>query len=251
MKPAPSADISRRQALKTLGLGAAAMGMLSTITSPVLAADSPPAPPVPDGPLKLPELGYAYDALAPVIGEETMEIHHTKHHLAYVVKANIAIAAQPELGELGAEGILQSMNEVSGGIRNDIRNNVGGFVNHNLFFDILTPGGAKEPHGRLASQIDKDFGNFGEFSRRLSATANARFGAGWAWLAVYNEKLIIMSTANQDSPLMDGATPILGLDVWEHAYYLDYRYKRGEYVTKLLTVINWDRVGERFKEARA
>lgn len=248
MNSDPSAELSRRQALKTLGLGAAAMGALSFLKSPLLAADVPPPP---TGPFELPPLGFDYDALAPVIGEETMTIHHTLHHQGYVNKANIAIAAQPELADLGAEGILTSMSEVSGGLRNEIRNNVGGFVNHNLFWDILTPGGSGEPKGKVASQINKDFGNFGEFTNRISSAANARFGSGWAWLAVYNEKLIVMSTANQDSPLMDGATPILGIDVWEHAYYLDYRNRRAEYVTKIMTIINWDKVEERFRAAMA
>ncbi|MBE2213829.1 MAG: superoxide dismutase [Opitutaceae bacterium] len=209
----------------------------------------PAAPPPPSGPFTLPELGFAYDALEPAIDTATMQIHHKRHHQAYIINANIALKDHPKLHAWSAEQMLRDIKKVPGTISTAVRNNVGGHANHTLFWDILTPGGPKEPSGALKSAIDRDLSNFGSMVVKLGEACMTRFGSGWAWLCVYNKKLSIYSTANQDSPLMDGATPILGIDVWEHAYYLKYQNKRAEYVKAVTGLINWDKVAERYKQA--
>jgi Fe-Mn family superoxide dismutase len=254
MKPLPGL-FSRREILKKLGLSAAAVGLASLGGARAQAADSgtaapgPSAPPAPRGPYTLPELGYPYEALEPVIDAQTMEIHHSKHHQAYISNANRALAAYPDLGRMSPEELLQNMRRVPGSIAVAVRNNVGGHANHALFWDILTPGGPKEARGALASRINADFGNRDTFLREIGEAAGARFGSGWAWLVAYNKKLSVISTANQDSPLMDGYVPLLGIDVWEHAYYLKYQNRRSEYVGAVMSVVNWDKVGERFAAA--
>lgn len=229
--------------MRVLGFGVAALGTGSLFPSGAWGAE------VPDGPFRLPELGYPFNALIPAIGPRTLEIHYSKHHQAYVNNANIALEVQPELRTMSAEEILRAIDRVTGSIRVAVRNNVGGHVNHSLYWDILTPGGSKTPPGPLARQIDKDLESFDEMIRKLAGSAMSRFGSGWAWLALYNGRLGVWSTANQDSPLMDGATPILGIDLWEHAYYLDYQYDRSAYVKALLAAINWDRVNARLEAA--
>jgi Fe-Mn family superoxide dismutase len=226
-----------------LGFSVAALGTGRFLPSGAWGAEAP------DGPFQLPELEYPFDALVPAIGPRTMEIHYSRHHQAYVNNANSALQLQPELRAMTPEQILRSIDRVTGSIRVAVRNNVGGHVNHVLYWDILTPGGAKAPPRALDNQITKDIGSFDEMIRRLASSAISRFGSGWAWLALYNGKLGVWSTANQDSPLMDGATPILGIDVWEHAYYLDYQYDRSAYVKAVLAAINWDRVNARFEAA--
>lgn len=256
-----SAPLSRRDALRTFGASAVALAasMLplrvaaaekETDKAKDAAAAPAPATPPPSGPFTLPELGYAYNALEPAIDAATMEIHHRAHHQAYINNANLALKDYPQLHSLSAEQMLRDMKKIPAPIAKAVRNNVGGHANHTLFWDILTPGGPKQPQGALADAINRDFSGLGEMLVKLGEACMGRFGSGWAWLCVYNRKLSVYSTANQDSPLMDGATPILGIDVWEHAYYLKHQYRRAEYVKAVIPLINWDRVGERFKQAR-
>ncbi len=254
--PRPASSFSRRDALRTFGASALALGfaMFASRTRAADAAPAAPEPqakPAPKGPFTLPPLGYEYNALEPVIGQLTMELHHKRHHQAYVDNANIALADYPDLQKMSAEDMLRNIRKVPGVIQQAVRNNVGGHVNHTLFWDILTPGGPKMPRGSLAHRIESDLGSFENFIRDFSAAAINRFGSGWSWLCFYNHKLTVYSTANQDSPLMDGATPILGLDVWEHAYYLNYQNRRAEYVKSVLGLINWDHVGKRLDAATA
>jgi Fe-Mn family superoxide dismutase len=198
-------------------------------------------------PFQLPELGYAYDALEPHIDARTMEIHHQKHHGAYTANLNAAIEKHPQFHSIDAEHILRGFNGLPEGIQTAVRNNGGGYYNHSLFWEILTPGGASAPTGDLAAAIDREFGSFDAFRDQFKAAAGTRFGSGWAWLIINPfGKLEVVSTPNQDSPLMAGHTPILGLDVWEHAYYLKYQNRRPDYVAAFWNVVNWDKVGERF-----
>jgi Fe-Mn family superoxide dismutase len=200
-------------------------------------------------PFQLPELGYSYDALEPHIDARTMEIHHQKHHGAYTANFNKALEGHSELHSASVDDILRGFDNLPEGIKTAVRNNGGGFHNHALFWDILTPGGAKEPTGELAAAISAAFGSFDEFKSQFASAAGTRFGSGWAWLLVESSgKLAVISTANQDSPLMTGATPILGLDVWEHAYYLNYQNRRPDYVAAFWNVVNWDKVAARFAE---
>lgn len=194
---------------------------------------------------ELPKLPYAFDALEPHIDAKTMEIHHDKHHAAYTNNLNAAIAGT-ELEGLSIEEIL-----VKGVDKPAVRNNGGGFYNHNLFWDILTPGGSAEPTAEVAAAINEAFGSFEAFKEKFSQAAATRFGSGWAWLCVKDGKLEVCSTANQDNPLMPGVgcegKPILGLDVWEHAYYLNYQNRRPDYINAFFNVINWDKVAELYK----
>ena len=196
----------------------------------------------------LPELPYAYDALEPHIDARTMEIHHTKHHQAYINKVNDAIAGTPWEGKT-VEELVASLNEVPETIRTMVRNHGGGHANHSLFWTIMSPSGGGTPSGDLASAIDQSFGSFDELQTEFNAAAASRFGSGWAWLSVDQGKLIVESTANQDSPLSAGRTPILGIDVWEHAYYLKYQNRRPDYISAFWNVINWDEVARRYAAA--
>ena len=197
----------------------------------------------------LPSLPYAYDALEPHIDARTMEIHHTKHHQAYINKVNDAIAGT-EWESKTVEELVASLDQVPESIRTAVRNHGGGHANHSLFWTIMKPGGGGTPSGELASAIDAAFGSFDDFRKQFSTAAATRFGSGWAWLTVDGGKLLVESTANQDSPLSAGRTPILGIDVWEHAYYLKYQNRRPEYIDAFWNVINWDEVARRFSEAR-
>jgi Fe-Mn family superoxide dismutase len=198
-------------------------------------------------PFQLPELGYDYDALEPHIDARTMEIHHQKHHGAYTANFNKALEGHAAFHAKDAEEILRGFNDVPAEIQTAVKNNGGGFHNHALFWDILTPGGSNVPTGDLSAAIDGEFGSFDAFKEKFGAAAATRFGSGWAWLIINSSgKLEVISTANQDSPLMDGNTPILGLDVWEHAYYLNYQNRRPDYVAAFWNVVNWDKVAERF-----
>ncbi len=198
-------------------------------------------------PFQLPELGYDYDALEPHIDARTMEIHHQKHHGGYTANFNKALEGHPQLQAFEAEQILRGFNGLPVGIQTAVRNNGGGYYNHALFWDILTPGGASAPTGSLGQAMEGEFGTFQTFKEQFSAAAATRFGSGWAWLVIDPfGKLTVLSTANQDSPLMEGHSPILGLDVWEHAYYLKYQNRRPDYVSAFWNVVNWDKVAERF-----
>ncbi|WP_322806235.1 superoxide dismutase [Thermanaerothrix sp.] len=202
-------------------------------------------------PFELPELKYAYAALEPIIDARTMEIHHTKHHAAYVNNLNKALESAPEWFDHPIEEILRRINEIPESIRTAVRNHGGGHANHSLFWEVMTPGGAKEPHGALAEAINTTFGSFAAFQEQFSNAAITRFGSGWAWLVVDGDKkLRVYSTPNQDSPYMEGHTPILGLDVWEHAYYLNYQWRRPDYVKAWWAVVNWDVVGRLYEQAR-
>lgn len=196
----------------------------------------------------LPELPFAYDALEPHIDARTMEIHHTKHHQAYINKVNDAIK-DTDLASKSIEDLVSDLSAVPESARGAVRNNGGGHANHSLFWTVLSPSGGA-PSGDLAAAIDSDLGGFDKFKEAFSGAAATRFGSGWAWLSVADGKLIIESTPNQDSPLMEGRTPILGLDVWEHAYYLNYQNRRPDYVAAFFNVVNWDEVARRFAAAK-
>lgn len=199
---------------------------------------------------KLPELPYAFDALEPHIDEETMKLHHGKHHNGYVNNANAALEGHEELQKLSVEELLAKLDEVPEEIRTALRNNAGGHANHSLFWEILSPEGGGEPTGELADAINDTFGSFDEFKNLFETAATGQFGSGWGWLVVDNGELKVTSTANQDSPLSQGQTPILGVDVWEHAYYLNYQNLRADYVKAFWNLVNWDEVTRRFEEAK-
>jgi Fe-Mn family superoxide dismutase len=197
-------------------------------------------------PFTLPPLPYSNDALEPHIDARTMEIHHDKHHQAYVNNLNAAIEKAPELANKSLDDLMRSINSVPEAVRTAVRNNGGGHWNHSMFWEIMGPKKGGEPSGKLADAIKSSFGDFSKFKEQFAAAAAGRFGSGWAWLVNDGGKLAITSTPNQDNPLMDGKTPILGLDIWEHAYYLKYQNKRPDYVTAWWNVVNWDAVAKRF-----
>jgi len=200
---------------------------------------------------KLPDLPYAYDALEPHIDARTMEIHHGKHHAGYVAKLNAALESHADLAQKSAEDLLAGYASLPDAVRQAVINNGGGHANHTLFWQIMAPSAGGQPKGELASAIDQAFGGFDAFKEKFANAAATRFGSGWAWLALdKNGKLQISSTANQDSPLMEGRTPILGLDVWEHAYYLNYQNRRPDYIAAWWNVVNWDAVSQFYAEAR-
>lgn len=198
---------------------------------------------------ELPELPFAKDALEPHIDAKTMEIHHGKHHAGYVAKVNAAIDGT-DLGSKSIEDLISDLAAVPDDKRGAVRNNGGGHANHSLFWSILSASGGGNPSGDLAAAIDAELGGFDAFKEKFSAAAGTRFGSGWAWLSVDGGKLVVESTPNQDSPLMEGRTPILGLDVWEHAYYLNYQNRRPDYVAAFFNVIDWNAVGERYAAAK-
>jgi len=194
----------------------------------------------------LPELGYAFDALEPAIDAKTMEIHYTKHHQAYVTNLNTAIVGT-EFESISVDSLISRLDRLPESIRAAVRNNGGGHSNHSLFWKQLSLNGPKAPTGRLASAIDSAFGSFDAFKVQFEGAAKTRFGSGWAWLSVTPDGgLVVSSTANQDSPLMDGNTPLLGLDVWEHAYYLHYQNRRPDYINAFWSIVNWDVIETRW-----
>jgi Fe-Mn family superoxide dismutase len=198
-------------------------------------------------PFQLPELGFEYDALEPHIDARTMEIHHSKHHGAYTTKFNAALGNHPRLHGLSVEQLLRGFSGIPTEIQGAIRDNGGGYFNHALFWEILTPGGAGAPSGELEEDINEAFGSLDAFKEKFANAAATRFGSGWAWLVIDPfGKLQVISTPNQDSPLMSGHSPLLGLDVWEHAYYLNYQNRRPDYIQAFWNVVNWDKVAERF-----
>jgi Fe-Mn family superoxide dismutase len=196
----------------------------------------------------LPPLPYAYNALEPHIDARTMEIHHTKHHQAYITNANNALKDHPQLLAMPVEELIAHLDKVPEAIRGVVRNNAGGHANHSLFWTVMKPGGGGEPTGALADAITRDLGGFAAFKDTFSKAGVGRFGSGWAWLVVKGGKLAVTSTPNQDNPLMDGSgTPILGCDVWEHAYYLNYQNRRPDYIAAWWNTVNWDEVSRRFQ----
>ncbi|WP_159723062.1 superoxide dismutase [Enterococcus sp. CSURQ0835] len=197
----------------------------------------------------LPDLPYAYDALEPYIDEETMHLHHDKHHNTYVTNLNAAIEKYPELGEESVEELISHVDELPAEIKTAVRNNGGGHANHSFFWKIMAKNAGGEPTGAVKEAIEKDFGSFEKMKEEFKTAATGRFGSGWAWVVLNNGKLEIMSTPNQDSPLMEGKTPILGLDVWEHAYYLKYKNVRPDYIAAFWDIINWDQVNKNLEEA--
>jgi Fe-Mn family superoxide dismutase len=233
--------MNRRESLKLMA-GAAA---LATVGIGRVYAQTPPA-----GPFKLPPLGYDFGALEPHIDAQTMMIHHDKHHAAYVANANQLAQRWPELGTTPIDKILANLGAAPEAVRAGVRNNVGGHWNHSLFWDLMAPGGAKEPAGDLKAAIDGAFGNVAAMSDKMNAAGAARFGSGWAWLVVNKDrKLDIISTANQDTPIELGAHAVIGVDVWEHAYYLKYQNRRADYLKAWWNTVNWTKAGENFKKA--
>lgn len=200
----------------------------------------------------LPALPYAYDALEPHIDAKTMEIHHSRHHQTYVTNLNAALADLPELAALPLEALLARIDSLPAQVQGSVRNHGGGHANHSLFWQVMSPQGGGEPDGELAAAMERDLGGLEAFRQAFTQAALSRFGSGWAWLVVDGRgKLQVVSSANQDSPLMEGLTPILGLDVWEHAYYLKYQNKRPDYIAAFYNVIDWDEVARRYVAALA
>jgi Fe-Mn family superoxide dismutase len=199
---------------------------------------------------ELPALPYAFDALEPHIDARTMEIHHGKHHAAYVNNLNTALEGHPNLQQRSITELLADLNGVPETIRATVRNNGGGHFNHAMFWKLMKKGGGGEPGGDLAGAIRSTFGSFADFKQKFSQAGTTRFGSGWAWLFVKGGKLEIGSAPNQDNPVMEGGKPILGLDVWEHAYYLHYQNRRPDYIQAWWNVVNWDQVAENFAKAR-
>ncbi len=232
--------ITRRHALKTIVLGTGAVVVAKTS----FGADAPAA--AAEGVFKLPPLGYDYDALEPFIDAETMKIHHDKHHAAYVSKLNAAVAETPGLEKKTVREILTSLDAAPEAVRAALRNNGGGHANHTLFWQLLKKNEGGKPAGELASAIDKTFGSFAQFQDGFGAAALKVFGSGWAWLVLRKNALTIETTPNQDTPISTGGVPLLGIDVWEHAYYLKYQNRRPDYVKAFQNVINWDVVSARF-----
>jgi superoxide dismutase, Fe-Mn family len=200
---------------------------------------------------QLPPLPYPNNALEPHIDEQTMMIHHDRHHNTYVTNLNAALESAPDLQNKSIEELIGDLNSVPEAIRTAVRNNGGGHANHSLFWEVLTPGGKKAPSGDLLADLEKTFVSLDGFMEKFSAAATTRFGSGWAWLVLDgSKKLQVYSSANQDSPFMDGHTPILGLDVWEHAYYLNYQNRRPDYIKAFWTVVNWSFVEKQYQSNR-
>jgi Fe-Mn family superoxide dismutase len=201
-------------------------------------------------PFQLPDLGYAHDALEPHIDARTMEIHHGKHHAGYTSKLNAALEGHADLHGKSAIELVSNLEALPEAIRGAVRNNGGGYINHTLFWDVMTPGGADAPSGALAGAIDTAFGSFNDFKAKLQAAAGGQFGSGWGWLCTDAAgALSVVATPNQDSPHTQGLTPILGVDVWEHAYYLHYQNRRPDYLSAFWNVVNWDKVAGRYAAA--
>ncbi|MEM9925845.1 MAG: superoxide dismutase [Cyanobacteria bacterium P01_D01_bin.50] len=227
----------------TFALGSCALADESTNSSTIAKNTS--------GTIELPPLPYDYDALEPYIDARTMGFHHDKHHAGYVKNLNAALAKHPELKEKSVEELLGNLNSVPADIRNTIRNNGGGHVNHSMFWKIMKPNGGGEPTGAIASAINDNFSSFTDLKKQFNIAGAKRFGSGWAWLVLNkNGKLEVMSTANQDSPFSEDKYPIMGNDVWEHAYYLNYQNRRKDYLEAWWNLINWDEVNQRFENAK-
>jgi Fe-Mn family superoxide dismutase len=243
--------MTRRDAIKVIGGGAALVGMGAMTRLRAAQAAPPAGAGVIHQPFVLPELGYSYDALEPHIDKLTMEIHHSKHHAAYIKNANKALDGHADLQSKSAEEILANLSSVDEPLRTALRNNVGGHVNHSFFWTILSPKGGGAPAGDLAAAIAAGFGSVDAFRKQFDEAATKRFGSGWAWLSSKGGKLMVHSTANQDSPISDGAVPIVGIDVWEHAYYLKNQNRRADYIEAFWTVVDWDQAGKNYAAATA
>jgi Fe-Mn family superoxide dismutase len=237
--------ITRRVALQSLVLSTGAIALHPGASF----AQTPQAATGPSEVHKLPSLGYDYDALEPFIDAETMKLHHDKHHAAYVAKLNQAMEKEPSLAKRPLEGLLRDLASVPESVRNDVRNHGGGHYNHTLFWQSLKKKSGNTPSGELAKMLEKSFTSLSAFEEQIQTAAMKVFGSGWAWLVLRDRKLVVESTPNQDCPLSTGGTPLLGLDVWEHAYYLKYQNRRADYVKALLQVIHWDVVTERYLKA--
>ncbi|MFJ7914649.1 MULTISPECIES: superoxide dismutase [unclassified Lysinibacillus] len=198
---------------------------------------------------KLPQLTYAYDALEPHIDAKTMEIHHSKHHNTYVTNLNAAVEGT-EFAEKDINDLIANIDALPADKQTAVRNNGGGHANHSLFWEVIAPGGSKTPVGEVAKAIDAKFGSFDAFKEEFAKAATTRFGSGWAWLIVDGDSVAVTSTPNQDSPVMEGKNPVLGLDVWEHAYYLNYQNRRPDYIGAFWNVVNWDVVEAKFQAAK-
>jgi len=233
--------ITRREALRIVGLSAAAVAAAPTIVT------AQPAP-APAGPFKLPPLPYPADALEPHVDARTMEIHHDKHHATYVANLNKAVADFPALQQKSVEELVRDVSAVPEPIRNAVRNNGGGHLNHSLFWQMMAKAGS-EPRGPLAEAITKTFGSLTTFKENLAKAGLGQFGSGWAWLVLDGKDLKLEASANQDSPWMQGRHLLLGVDVWEHAYYLKYQNRRADYLTAWMNVVNWDFVNDRYQKA--
>ncbi|MEI7732657.1 MAG: superoxide dismutase [Verrucomicrobiota bacterium] len=232
--------MTRRDALKQTAVLTAA----AAFAPAAIAQTAAPA-----GPFTLPALGYAFDALEPHIDAQTMQIHHDKHHQAYVTNLNKAVTGHAELAGKSAEDLIKNISSVPEAVRKAVQNHGGGHANHSLFWQSLKKDGG-QPKGELAKAIDAKFGSLDKFKADFTQAATTLFGSGWAWLSLDGKELKIEQTANQDSPLMQGRVPLLGIDVWEHAYYLKYQNRRPEYITAFWNVIHWDFVAERFEKLK-
>lgn len=246
--------ITRRTALKQTILTTATLAAATGFTR-LRAAEpapaTPAAPAAPTGPHHLPKLPYAFDALEPHIDAQTMEIHHGKHHAAYVNNLNKAIAGKADLEKKSLEELLKDLEAVPADIRNAVRNNAGGHYNHSLFWRMLSKNGGGQPSGPLKGEIDKAFGSFDKFKEAFTKAALGQFGSGWAWLVWTGKKLEIKGLPNQEVPLAAGQHPIVGLDVWEHAYYLKYQNRRADYIAAFFNVVSWNFAEDRFRHAEA
>jgi Fe-Mn family superoxide dismutase len=241
--------MNRRESL-ALMLGSAALAA-SGLAFPNVAFAQQAAAPTPEGPFKLPALGYPFEALEPHIDAQTMMIHHDKHHAAYVNALNGFAKTVPELGTTPIEKTLRDAAYVPLQFQQQVKNNLGGHWNHSFFWELMAPGGAKEPSGDLKSAIDTEYGGLDKLKERLNEAAAARFGSGWAWLIINrNKKLEITSTANQDTPIEANVSPVLGVDVWEHAYYLKYQNRRADYLKAWWNTVNWDKAAANFKTSK-
>jgi len=245
---------SRRKFLLTLGAAAPALSAVASQlvhaaqSTTGIVSQQPSTPPA-SGPFSLPPLGYPYDALEPTIDEKTMQLHHSKHHAGYVDNINKAIASHPELSGWSLEKLLTNLSVIPASVQTAVRNHGGGHWNHTFFWKLMTPGGSKQPSGELADAIQSAFGDFANFKRLFEEAGAKVFGSGWVWLVRTPEgKLEITTTPNQDTPISSGHTPILGNDVWEHAYYLKYQNRRGEYLKAWWNVVNWDVAAANFAQ---
>jgi len=246
--------MDRRQVLQTFALAAAALPLRSASAfaqSAAPAATPAATPPAPTGPFSLPPLGYAFDALEPHFDAQTMQIHHGKHHAAYVANLNKAVAGRKEVEGWSLDRLVRDLAQVPEDIRTAVRNHGGGHANHTLFWTQLKANGAKKPAGELATAIDAAFGSFDGFRAKFDAAAGSVFGSGWAWLVADGKGAVrVTTTPNQDSPITGGDHPLMGLDVWEHAYYLKYQNRRADFIAAFHQVLDWDAVAARYREAR-